>query len=68
MSTVADLLLWDRNVYENRLGKRTLVGELPVCSTMAARLAMRWDSTWGVIATYPSWNTVAERLDTPLSF
>ena len=28
MSTIDDLLLWDRNFYANRLGKRTLVKEL----------------------------------------
>ena len=28
MSTVDDLLLWDRNFYANRLGKGTLVQEL----------------------------------------
>ena len=28
MSTVEDLLLWDRNFYKNRLGKGTLVQEL----------------------------------------
>jgi CubicO group peptidase (beta-lactamase class C family) len=29
MSTVDDLLLWDRNFYENKLGKGTLIKELP---------------------------------------
>ncbi len=70
MSSVDELLLWDRNFMRTDWAKERPYRNCrhPACSTIARRSAMRWDSTWANIEVCPSWNTTAHSLDTGLNF
>lgn len=70
MSSVDDLLLWDRNFYDNKLGKGTLIQEMRTRGVLNGGKQISYALGLEIltIGAYPRWNTEARSLVIVLRF